>query len=67
MVLLHLVDLSLFLNCLPNLETSMSLFYKEHHACNSHLPKGRKEVMSKTVLILLMQLSCRRAGSHHAC
>lgn len=26
----------------------MSLFYKEHHACTSHLPKGRKEVMSKT-------------------
>lgn len=47
-VLLHLVDLSLFLNCLPSLETSMSLFYKEHHACTSRLPKGREEVMSKT-------------------
>ena len=47
-VLLCLVDLSLLLNCLPSLKTSMSLFYKEHHACASCLPKGGEEVMSKT-------------------
>lgn len=47
-VLLRLVDLSLLLNCLPSLETSMSLFYKKHHACASRLPKGGEEVMSET-------------------